>query len=67
MEDGKDDWVSVIEMSKKVRKTSSYGSIRKFIFLREFNGASHWIRKIHGKLFTSPSRFYEWIEKEGKL
>lgn len=67
MEEKENDWMSLKDMAERVKPTATWASLRAFIYEKEKNGSAHWVRKIGGKIFTSPSRFYEWIDKEGKV
>lgn len=61
------EWLKFSEFAKKVSMTSSPPSLRTIISKRETNGANYFLRKMGRKWLLSPQKFYEWIEKEGKV
>lgn len=63
MEKTDNDW---IPLSIFETKGLTMPAMRAIIFNREKNGAGHFLRKFSKKWWISPSRFYEWIDKEGK-
>lgn len=62
--DNDNDWVPIRSFETKVMTAAA---LKKTIFDREKNNAGYFLRRITKKWLISPSRFYEWIEKEGKI
>lgn len=57
------DWIPLaIFETRGLSKSALKGIINR----REKNGSGHFVRKFSKKWWISPSRFYQWIEKEGK-
>lgn len=67
MQNVKDDWLKMENFHEIVKETMTVGMIRNAILNRGKNGAAHFYRKIGKRIYLSPSRFYEWIDKEGKM
>lgn len=61
------DWVNFKSFHDVVSNAMTYGTLRNVVRAREKNGAKHFCRKMGRRLLLSPSRFYEWVEKEGKV
>ena len=61
------DWIRFDVFSKNIAHLMGERMLRDVISERETNGATHFCKKPRGFLYLSPSRFYEWIEKEGKV
>lgn len=60
------DWVKFAEFAPKIAHIMTERSLRDTVNKRKTNGASHFCKSPSGFLYLSLSRFYEWIEKEGK-
>lgn len=61
------DWVKFDEFAEKIAHIMSKRHIRTLVNKRETNGAAYFCKKPAGNLYLSPSRFYYWLEKEGKV
>ena len=61
------DWLKIEDFFPLIKETMSLSTLKKFLYERETNGADYFAKKIGKRVLLSPTRFYEWIEKEGKV
>lgn len=64
MEHTENDWIPLKDFETKVMTKAA---MRKTIFDRESNNAGYFLRRITKKWLISPAKFYEWIDKDGKI
>lgn len=56
------DWTTFKCFCTEVKGVMGERLLRKLLVDRETNGVNGFAKKIGGKLYLSPIRFYQWIE-----
>lgn len=66
MQPAETDWCMIEIFQNLIKDSMCLRTLRVILARRDTNGAHHFCRKVGKRLLLSPTRFFEWIEKEGK-